>query len=299
MAEFNKGKILLDFRDARRESIASPMTLTFDNFHVKSLNFRITLADFPRRVELAAFPTGNWTVHIQPDHYRAKSIFIFLPSGAELTAREFFFISPAHAKPTFPPANRVFAEDAWKPLADLLKKSLIGGLRGSDLYKQLTKKGPLKAAGLLNLHARARAVKWPSGGEVFAGFDALTDIRQERFYAAVGKEFHDEVKRSVKAKIFKPASGLLHPFPEGFERLKKDASFKTPEDAGNLQLTFAQNDAEELWVDVDMDEAMGIKHAFEVLRHVFTGAKTHPYDIHQILTFFYEDIDPGYTLRPV
>jgi hypothetical protein len=51
-------------------------------------------------------------------------------------------------------------------------------------------------------------------------------------------------------------------------------------------------------VDADVDEAKGIGHAFEVLGHIFSGGRTHPFDIHQILTFFFEGIDLGYDLEP-
>lgn len=47
--------------------------------------------------------------------------------------------------------------------------------------------------------------------------------------------------------------------------------------------------------DVDVDDAQGIEHVFQVLGHWMTGEGTHPYDIHQILVW-YQGIDPGYRL---
>jgi hypothetical protein len=298
MPDLNTERVTFDFRDARGNPVTGPVTLTGENYHLKSLNFRLTLDAFPQTVEMAAFPQGLWQVHAQPEYYRAKSFFVSVPAGEERTVTEYFFLSSSRARPVFPAAGRIFGEAKWKALADLLKGSAVGGLSGEALYTHLTKKEPLKAAGLLNLHARARGVLLKDGQEVAAGFDKLIELRQERIYCAVAGDLHGEVKKAVKQKVFGPANGGLHDFPAGYRLLKKDASFKTPEKAGNLQLTFAENDDEELIVDVDMDEAKGIEHAFEVLRHRFTGAKTHPYDIHQILAYFYPTVDPGYALQP-
>jgi hypothetical protein len=298
MPDLNAERVTFDFRDARGNSVKGPVTLTCENYHLKSLNFRRTLEGFPQTLEMAAFPHGLWQVHVQPEYYRAKSFFVSVPAGEERTVTESFFLTASRAKPAFPAAGKVFGEERWEPLAELLTRSSVDGLAGEALYSHLTKKEPLKAAGLLNLYARARGVLLGEGREVAAGFDKLIESRQERIYCAVAGDLHGEVKRSVKQKVFASANGSLHDFPPGYKILKKDASFKTPEKAGNLQLTFAENDDEELIVDVDMDEAKGIEHAFEVLRHKFTGAKTHPYDIHQILAYFYPSVDPGYALQP-
>jgi hypothetical protein len=63
---------------------------------------------------------------------------------------------------------------------------------------------------------------------------------------------------------------------------------------GNLQLTFATNAQEQFAVDADLDDHQGIKHAFDVIKHKFSG-DTHPYDIHEVLVKFH-GIDPGYRL---
>ena len=45
--------------------------------------------------------------------------------------------------------------------------------------------------------------------------------------------------------------------------------------------------------DIDIDDASGIEHVFQVLRNAITGKPTHPYYIHDILVRF-QEIDPGY-----
>jgi hypothetical protein len=50
--------------------------------------------------------------------------------------------------------------------------------------------------------------------------------------------------------------------------------------------------------EIDIDDAAGLGHVFQVLRNHFTGKPTHPYNIHQIL-LVHQQLDPGYDLVPV
>ena len=295
-------QVLLDFKDAHRRPIKDKVRVTFENFKAEGESFRTEISNFPALLtEVAAFSLGMWTVHIQPERYRAKSFFLQTPTDDPVTCEEFFFLHADRARPNFTSPDKLFSDDKWKALADVLKKSTVDGLSGKELYAELVKKkNHLRAAGLLNLHARSQAVTLDSGNTAFSHFEKVVLILQDRIYATVGDGLHGDVVKSVKKNIISPAKGNLHefPIPGDFQMLKKDASFKTPEKAGNLQLTFAKNASGKMVVDADVDEAKGIKHAFEVLSHVFTGGRTHPYDIHQILTFFYRDIELGYDIVP-
>jgi hypothetical protein len=63
-----------------------------------------------------------------------------------------------------------------------------------------------------------------------------------------------------------------------------------------LQLTFFSNPKTlEFISDTDIDDAQGVEHIFQVLRPVFTGKHTNPYDVHEILLEF-QKVDPGYKL---
>ena len=44
-----------------------------------------------------------------------------------------------------------------------------------------------------------------------------------------------------------------------------------------------------------IDDANGIGHVFQVLRNFLTDSDTHPYDIHEILTF-HQSLDTLYEL---
>ena len=71
-------------------------------------------------------------------------------------------------------------------------------------------------------------------------------------------------------------------------------SFKTQDRYGDLQLTFCVRDGE--WrADVDIDDAGGVEHVFQVLGNALSGKPTHPYNIHQLL-IQHQKLDPGYEL---
>ena len=65
--------------------------------------------------------------------------------------------------------------------------------------------------------------------------------------------------------------------------------------AGNLQLTFFMN-GNDCVADIDIDDANGFAHVFQVLRNKLSGEPTHPYNIHEILIAS-QGLDPGYTFR--
>lgn len=107
------------------------------------------------------------------------------------------------------------------------------------------------------------------------------------------KELREETKNSVAEGLFDPADSSLHHPPAGFTRA---GSFKTPDHYGNLQLTFFMNDAGDCVADIDIDDAAGIEHVFQVLRNKLSGSPTHPYNIHEILVGFQHN-DPGYSFQ--
>jgi len=85
-------------------------------------------------------------------------------------------------------------------------------------------------------------------------------------------------------------SGALHHPPTGFAEA---GSFKTPDHYGNLCLTFFMK-GDDCVADIDIDDAGGLEHAFQVLRNKLSGHPTHPYNIHEILVG-YQQLDPGYS----
>jgi hypothetical protein len=161
------------------------------------------------------------------------------------------------------------------------------GKRGEELYDAID---DTRKACLLNIAAKCEATRFENGRNVLSYIDKINELRGERFFAVVPKELREETKNSITEELFREVSGALHTPPIGFS----DAgSFKTLDKYGNLQLTFFAKDDD--WVaDIDIDDAAGLEHVFQVLDHALTGQHTDPYAIHEIL-IAHQQIDPGYS----
>jgi hypothetical protein len=160
------------------------------------------------------------------------------------------------------------------------------GKQGRELYEAVD---DVRKAGLLNIITKSHLTRFASHGSVLSYFQELKELRGDRFYAVVSQELRENVKNSVQEDLFTPASDLLHRPPDGYQRA---GSFKTPDPVGNLQLSFFAKDAH--WVaDIDIDDAAGFGHAFQVVGNSISGQPTHPYDIHQVL-IHRQAMDPGY-----
>jgi hypothetical protein len=165
-----------------------------------------------------------------------------------------------------------------------------GASPGQSLYDSLTL---IERAGLFNLFCKMSHV--PIGdGTAWSFVRDLHRVRGDRIFVNVALEFRDRVKNALSGGGFKEADDSLHTPPPGFTR---SGSFKTRDHYGNLQLTFFGSATPPLAfrVDADIDDASGIEHAFQVLDHFLTNSDTHPFDVHQILTFF-QRLDTGYEL---
>ena len=128
---------------------------------------------------------------------------------------------------------------------------------------------------------------WDFVGDLFR-------VRGDRIFGNVTIDFRDRVKNAVAGGLFRAVDQSLHRPGPGFTAA---GSFKTRDRYGNLQLTFFSSIDPPLrfQVDADIDDAAGIEHAFQVLDHAITGDETHPYDIHEILTF-HQGLQVGYEL---
>jgi hypothetical protein len=188
--------------------------------------------------------------------------------------------------------------DALAPRAQaLLQASLLDhppqNQSGPALYDALA---DLPRAGLLNLLAKMGDTTLLDGSTVLDHVDSLYRVRGDRVFANVARGLRDLVKTAAGARKFILVDGSLHHPPDGFTLFD---SYKTiPDKYGNLQVTFFASVAapRTFKADIDIDDAQGIEHVFQVLGHWLTGEITHPYDIHEIL-LAYQGLDPGYRLE--
>jgi hypothetical protein len=162
---------------------------------------------------------------------------------------------------------------------------------GKALYDALA---DIPRAGLLNLLAKMGRTSLPGGTGVMDHVESLYRVRGDRVFANVATGLRDLVRIAVDERRFEEADASLHNPPPDFRRVD---SFKSKDRYGNLQITFFASLTAPLRfkADIDIDDASGIEHVFQVLSHKLTGAATHPYDIHEIL-LYHQSLDPLYEL---
>jgi hypothetical protein len=289
----NRGRIWVTLRDAAGNGITDRVEFKLYNQRSDALNQRFEVDVKGRRVLLRnvpAFPFGLAELFIKPDRYRWKSVFVDVRPDADTIVDETVLIDPTRATPTFPTFTELRTAPRWKDLLGLLKKS---GIDSAAKWEEL---GPLRRAGLLNLYAKLQRETLQANAPIFGFLDRVVrpeDFRQDRMFVLVRNELLAAVRQHTG---FRSVSGALHVFDPPWRAVDPDGSYKTRDRAGNLQITFAAQDAHVgHFADIDIDDHAGIRHAADVLKHRIADRDTHPYDIHNILLYF-QGCDPGYVL---
>ena len=232
--------------------------------------------------DLQRFPNGLYRLEIDAPSYLAVSRFLSIPpSGVAKLAITLPVNKERIAGIQFPAFESLTA-DAQR----LLQATTISGSTGGSLYSGWD---DLRKAGFLNLTAKAQRTRLPNDRAVLAYLDRITEQRGDRLLAMVPLELRTEVMHAVTDGFFHQVSDMLHTPSAGFHLVD---SYKTPERYGNLQLTFS-SDGTGWAVDMDIDDAQGFEHLFQVVGNAATGLPTNPYDIHEILLKF-QEIDPSY-----
>jgi hypothetical protein len=235
-------------------------------------------------------PQGLYRIDIDPPSYQYISRFINLKASGVTPLALTFPIDPGKVASVNFPKYSTLPDDLKKLLENSDKVRSFEGKKGNELYDALD---DIRKAGLLNIAAKTRVTPLIGGGTVLPFVQELNEIRGDRFFAAVPKALREETKNSVAGGLFHAVDGSLHHPPAGFSLA---GSFKTSEHYGNLQLTFFMNDSGDCVADIDIDDAAGIEHVFQVVRNKLSGNPTHPYNIHEILVGF-QKIDPGYSFQ--
>jgi hypothetical protein len=285
-----EGILRLDLHNVYRERIREKVDILLRN-QVLTDNRMVRGVDGSRRLkikELDAMPQGLYALEVDTLGYLPVNQFVSVASAPGTSINITLPVNPMKVQ-------RI----EWRPYAELetgaqtvleASAKVLGfeGRKGEELYNTVD---DIRKAGLLNILAKSAHTKLSDGTLVLSYIQRLNELRGDRFFAVVSKELRENTKNSVAAGLFEVASEALHRPPDGFS----DAgSFKTLDRYGNLQLSFFSNGTD--WVaDVDIDDARGLEHVFQVLRNFLENRPTHPYDIHEIL-LCYQKIDPGYRL---
>ena len=232
-------------------------------------------------------PQGLYRIEIDPPSYQYISQFINMKASGTTSASFVFPIDPGKVKSVVFQAYTKITSELQTVLESSDQVLSFPGKKGKELYDSLD---DIRKAGLLNIAVKTANSPLTNGRTVLTYIQKLLELRGDRFFCVVPKELREETKNSVAEGLFDPAPDVLHHPPEGFERA---GSFKTPDKYGNLQLTFFMK-GNDCVADIDIDDAGGLEHLFQVLRNKLSGKPTHPYNIHEIL-IMHQKLDPGYS----
>jgi hypothetical protein len=228
---------------------------------------------------------GVYRFQLSPTNYQVIQFFLTLPPGGTIVRKKpvVFPVDPAQViaigAPTFadlPAKLQNFLTSATiQPDSGSVPVAGVATPAGEDLYTALPPR--LKAA-LLNLFLKSSSTKLSDGTTCFDHIQVLRELDQDRLFATIDVGLLEETMDSA---TFHSVDFSLHKEILGY---KLFSSYKTGDREGNLQLTFSRKGTTgaDYLIDMDIDEAQGIAHAFEVVRNVFTGL-TDPYNVREIL----------------
>jgi len=282
--------LTLDLFDVHGDRLKGRATVVLRNLRLDKVEVHRDLPASKRiRIDgLEGFPNGLYHVRVDTASHLPVGRNVSLSSSGEERLRLQLPIDPSRVTSVDFPDYDDLPPDAVRVLE--ASGSVVGheGLSAGALYQTVD---AIPRAGFLNIVTKCGAVTLP-GGTVLSRIIELRELRGDRFFAVVPHALREEVKQAVLTGQFDPAPGLLHRPPDGYDLA---GSFKTADRYGNLQLTFfaGPND----WrADVDIDDAAGLEHLFQVVRNALTGQPTHPYAIHEILVL-HQRLDPPYRLE--
>jgi hypothetical protein len=286
------GRLELEIVDAHGARLTEKVTVTLRH-HVLKEELRAEVND-PSKIAaitgLRTEPQGLYVLEISAPSYRSISRFVTIPASGTLREQPIALpIRPERARAIFP------TYDDLDPRVQALLERSTGvngfqGRTGRELYDAM-KDEP--KAGLLNIAKKSLATQFKNGGDLLLRV-TLLDAIGDRCFVDVPAELIAQMPALVDGDLFRPVNGSLHEAPSGFEPA---GSFKTQDAFGNLQLTFFQSTQGRCMAEVDIDDAAGLGHVFQVMRNHLSGNPTHPFNIHQIL-IAHQHLDPGYRLVP-
>ena len=237
---------------------------------------------------------GPYQLTIDPPSYQLVSRFASVQTSGTTDLRVAFPVDASKVTGVnFPRFNSLSKE-----LRTLLGNSAaVAGFEnktGEELYNAVCADN-IRAAGMLNIACKTLATVFSDGANALSFVRELRELRGDRFFCMVEKTLRDQTINSALNGLFHTADSSLHSLPPQFVGFTGAGSFKTGELYGNLQITFFRR-GDEYAADIDIDDAGGILHVFQVLKNHFTGNPTHPYNIHEILVY-HQQLDPKYTFN--
>jgi hypothetical protein len=288
------GRLSLQLHDVSGAPILEPVDVFLQNQ---------TLSDAPawRRLDVSAgkvltglnvFPNGLYRIEIDTLSYHTVAQFVSIPPDGNGELVMMLPVNPKKILRVDFPAYVDLLSDARALLERSAHVLNFDGLTGASLYSALD---DLRKAGFLNLVAKANRTRFTTQvgppRSVLSYIQELQELRQDRFFATVPAELRSETINNGSGALFHEVNEALHTPPAGFT---PDESYKTLDHYGNLQLSFFASNDGRVALDMDIDDAQGFDHFFQVVGNLF-GGPTQPYNIHEILIAT-QELDPGYEL---
>jgi hypothetical protein len=300
-----QGSLKLPLADAAGEPLHGTVNVSFQPDSSSAGGFAMYTGDIDlggareltvEKIECRGGPGTLYRVAIHASRYKTYSFFQMIMENRINQSPDNqirMVVNPGKVKditaPGFerlPERLRTYLAGAATVAIEAEDRDLIG-LSGAPLYDAL---GPLRKAAILNLIAKARHA---TAGGAFRFFkdQTLLVLRQDRCFTTIDPAIEGFLSANPK---FKSASDLLHKPLAGFERR---GSFKSRDPHANLQISLMRNARTgQMAADIDIDEASGIEHGFEVIRNKFKG-RTNPYLVRDLLILSEveeQTLHPGY-----
>jgi hypothetical protein len=307
----DNGKLKLELVDVYGKRLQEQVDISLQHKRLpQSLFFKSK--DASKFIQISGLFTsveGPYQISIDPPSYHHVTQFLNVKTSG-VTEKQIVF--PVDASKVVSVNFPKFASLSKELRSILVNSSNVFGFEnktGSDLYDAIMVDN-IKLAGLHNIACKTTATVFADGTNVLSLVKELRVVRGDRFFAFVERGLREETLNSISSGLFHKVSGSLHKLPPEFETFeptdtglapadssgfKPADSFKTNDHFGNLQLTFFRR-GDEFVADIDIDDAAGIEHVFQVLHNHFTGEPTHPYNIHEILVA-HQHLDPKYTFN--
>ena len=285
------GKLKLTLLDVEQQRLRQDVEVLLRHQTLRSADVKVRLAAGKSTViaGLRTQPDGVYRLEVDPLSYLPVAQFVVIKSTGPTPLDLTFPVDPHKVKSVVFPEYAVLVQDARRILESSDGVPMFEDLAGEALYAKLD---DIRRAGFLNIVMKALATTFDADNRTVLSFvEKLTEMRGDRFFAIVRKELREETKNAVHTGRFFEVPELLHHPPDGFAHA---GSYKTNDRYGNLQLTFFVN-GDDWRADIDIDDAGGVEHVFQVLRNALTGEPTHPYNIHELLVY-YQKLNPQYTL---
>lgn len=288
--------IKLVLTDAAGNDLADHLTIELFSIH-SSDHFQVN-TDINGSVQVNDIDISSgpfFRLMIWPVNHRVMQAFVSLSEKRVTKFTAAVPVDPAQVKGITAPEFLALP----KAPATILNQSQVpnfsGGagafLNGPELWTAMDRYPLLKAC-FLNITAKSASTLLPDSSRVLDHMLGMVRIEQDRLFIGITPDLVEETSHS---NAFQSVSAALHAPLPGYQIL---SSYKTFDRYGNLQLTFQRkgDTGTDYVCDVDIDDAQGIEHIFQVVRNSISGP-TNPYDIHDILLQQKPAVDPGYSFN--